>query len=99
MTSMAQSVEMMEAIGELSDGVSLYGAKLVSSRIYYFYSIYSWIQIMIGVLTTGGMFYFIRPLLTENSAEKAPEFLGGASDTASTAGTLASTGSKVIGAL
>ncbi len=99
MTSMAQSIEMMEAIGELSDGVSLYGARLISSRIYYFYSIYSWIQLLIGVFTTGGMFYFLRPLLGENTSEKAPEFIGGTSDAASTAGSVVGVGSKIIGAL
>ncbi len=99
MIGMAQSMEMMQALGELSDGISLYSAKLVSSRIYYFYSIYSWIQILIGVFVTGGMFYFLRPLLTETESEKAPGFIGDASDTAGTAGGVVSAGSKIIGAI
>ena len=87
MTSMAQSIEVMEELGRFSDGISLYGAKLVSSRIYYFYSIYSWIQLLVATLTTGGAFFFLRPMLMENKQESAPEFVGGASSTAGTTGT------------
>ena len=76
--------------------ISLYSAQLITSKIYYFYSIYSWIQIIIGVLPTGGMFYFLRPILTENEPEKTPKFLSGASETANIS---ANTGSKVIGVL
>ncbi len=82
MTSMAQSVEVMEELGRFSDGISLYGAKLVSSRMYYFYSIYSWIQLLVASLTTGSVFFFLRPMLMENKQESAPEFIGGASNTA-----------------
>ena len=85
MTSIAQSTEVMQELGQFSDGVSLYGAKLVSSRIYYFYSIYSWVQLLVATLTTGSAFFFLRPMLMENNEESAPEFIGGASDTASTA--------------
>ena len=99
MIGLAQSTEMMRAVGELSDGISLYSSKLISSRIYYFYSIYSWVQIMIGIFTTGGMFYFLKPMLTENQPEQAPEFIGGASNTVSTGSTLASAGTKVLGVL
>ena len=85
MTSIAQSSEVIQELGHFSDGVSLYGAKLVSSRIYYFYSIYSWVQLLVATLTTGSAFFFLRPMLMENNEESAPEFIGGASDTASTA--------------
>lgn len=78
MTSIAQSVEVMEELGHFSDGISLYGAKLVSSRIYYFYSIYSWLQLLVATLVTGGAFFFLRPLLMESKQETAPEFIGGA---------------------
>ena len=81
MTSIAQSVEVMEELGQFSDGISLYGARLVSSRIYYFYSIYSWVQLLVATLTTGGAFFFLRPMLMENKPEAAPEFIGGASST------------------
>ena len=72
MTSIAQSVEVMEELGHFSDGISLYGARLVSSRIYYFYSIYSWIQLLVATLTTGGAFFFLRPMLMENKQEISP---------------------------
>ena len=96
MTSIAQSVEVMEELGKFSDGISLYGARLVSSRIYYFYSIYSWVQLLVATLTTGGAFFFLRPMLMENRQESAPEFVGGASQTASTAGTVVKTVGAVL---
>ena len=95
MTGIAQSVEFIEELGRFSDGVSLYGARLVSSRIYYFYSIYSWVQLLVATLTTGGAFFFLRPMLMENKQESAPEFVGGASNTAGTT----STGVKAVKAV
>ena len=95
MTSIAQSVEVMEELGRFSDGISLYGARLVSSRMYYFYSIYSWLQLLVATLTTGGAFFFLRPMLMENQQETAPEFIGGASNTASKTGTAV----KAVGAV
>ena len=96
MTSLAQSVEVMEELGRFSDGISLYGARLVSSRMYYFYSIYSWIQLLIATLTTGGVFFFLRPMLMENRQESAPEFIGGVSDATSKAGTAVKTVGAVL---
>jgi hypothetical protein len=95
MTSIAQSIEVMNEIGHFSDGISLYGAKLVSSRMYYFYSIYAWVQLLVATLTTGSAVFFLRPLLMENRQETAPEFIGDASNTASAAGTAV----KAVGAV
>ena len=95
MTNIAQSVEVLEELGHFSDGVSLYGARLVRSRIYYFYSIYSWIQLLVATLTTGGAFFFLRPMLMENKQEAAPEFVGGANNTAGKA----STAVKAVGGI
>ncbi len=95
MTSIAQSAEVMGEIGKFSDGISLYGAKLVSSRMYYFYSIYSWVQLLVASLTTGSAVFFLRPLLMENNQETAPEFIGDAKETASNV----STAVKTAGAL
>ena len=95
MTSIAQSVEVMEELGRFSDGISLYGARLVSSRMYYFYSIYSWVQLLVATLTTGGAFFFLRPMLMENKQESAPEFISGANNTAGTA----STAVKAVGTI
>ncbi|MBT4791326.1 MAG: hypothetical protein HON90_07130 [Halobacteriovoraceae bacterium] len=95
MTSLAQSTEVMQEFGQFSDGISLYGAKLISSRMYYFYSIYSWLQLLVATLTTGSVVFFLRPMLMENNEESAPEFIGGASNTASTA----TTAVKAVGAV
>ena len=95
MTSIALSAEVMQQIGQFSDGISLYGAKLISSRIYYFYSIYSWVQLLVATLTTGSAVYFLRPLLMESKQETAPDFLSDASSTASNA----TTAVKAVGAV
>lgn len=88
-TNIALSTEMLARLGELNDGISLYASKLVTSRIYYLYSIYSWIQILLGLSVTGLAFYFLRPLLSETQSEHMPEFVGDAGSVASTATSVA----------
>lgn len=95
MLGISLSTEVMAEFGKFSDGVSLYGAKLISSRMYYFYSIYSWAQLLIATLTTGSAVFFLRPMLMENSSEKAPEFLADGAESTSKA----STAIKAVGAV
>ena len=73
MNSIALSAEVMQAFGGLSDGISLYGAQLISSRIYHLYAVYSWLQILTGTLFTGMVLFFMRPVLTDSKEETAPE--------------------------
>ncbi len=68
----------MEDFGRLYDGISLYSSKVLSSRIYYMYSVYSWLQITLGPLFTGLCLYFLRPMLSDTESEKAPEFVSDA---------------------
>ncbi len=51
-TSFSLSTEVMARFGELSDGISLYSAELITSRQYHFYSIYALIQVLSGPLPT-----------------------------------------------
>lgn len=73
MNSIALSAEVMEAFGGLSDGVSLYSAQLISSRIYQLYSVYAWLQILTGTFFTAMVMYFMRPVLTDSKEESTPE--------------------------
>jgi len=75
MTNIALSSEVMASFGKLNDGISLYSSELITSRIYYLYSIYSWVQILVGVMTTGTAFFFLRPMLSETQSEQAPDFV------------------------
>jgi len=74
-TSLALSVETMEAFGRLSDGVSLYAASLVSSRLYQAFAVYSWLQLLIGPTLTGTLLMCMRPLLADSAPDRVPDGL------------------------
>lgn len=95
MTSIALSAEVLEAFGKFNDGVSLYSAQLISSRIYHLFAVYSWLQLLTGTLFTGMMMYFLRPALTDTESDSAPDAAPAITDGASKA---ASAGSKAMGA-
>jgi hypothetical protein len=75
MLGISMSSEVMESFGRLTDGVSLYAAALVNHRLYYMFSIYSWVQLLVATLTTGSAFMFLKPMLGEGDSESKPEFL------------------------
>ena len=90
MTSIALSTEVMAAFGKYNDGISLYSSELITSKLYQFYAIYSWLQLAIGPLPTAilawGMFTgFLRDAQQESSP-------GGISQTVSIAGATATGG-------
>lgn len=73
MTSIALSNEMMQEFGRLSDGISLYGSVLITTKLYQFYAIYSWLQIIVGPLPTVVLSYgMFTSLLKDSEGEKAP---------------------------
>jgi len=82
MLGIAMSGEVMEAFGQMTDGVSFYAATLVNHRLYYMFSIYSWVQLLVATMTTGAVFVFLKPMLGEGEAESKPEFLDSTSGTA-----------------
>lgn len=84
MTSIALSVETMEAFGRLNDGVSLMASELVTSRIYHLYEVYSWLQVITGTLFTGGLLYFMRPVLSDTGADGMPDVVDDSKKAAST---------------
>ena len=73
MTSIALSTDVMEEFGRLSDGISLYGSVLITTKLYQFYAIYSWLQIIVGPLPTVVLSYgMFTSLLQDSEAEVAP---------------------------
>lgn len=82
MLGITMSAEMMESFGQLVDSVSLYSASIVNHRLYYMFSIYSWVQLLVASLTTGSVFLFIKPMLGHSTQESLPEGLGTSYDLA-----------------
>lgn len=85
-TGISLSADTLAAFGELSDGISLYSANLITSRMNYMYAVYSWIQVLIGVGFTGSVLWFARPILSDTKEESAPEFIGEATGIAGKVG-------------
>lgn len=81
-TNLSLAGETLEYLGELNSSAHLYYAKVVTSRIYYMYSVYSWLQVLIGPFFTGMMLMSFRPLLKDKEEERAPAFIGEAKSTA-----------------
>ena len=73
MTNIALSADVLESFGKLHDMVSLYSATLITSRLYKMYSIYSWLQLLVGPLPTAFLAYVFSPMLRDGSSERAPE--------------------------
>ena len=73
MTSIAMSADVMAEFGKLSDGISLYGSKIITNKLYTFYALYSWIQILSGPLPTTMLGFFLSPLLKDTEQEGTPE--------------------------
>lgn len=86
MMGISLSAETLAAFGELSDGISLYSANLITSRMNYMFAVYSWMQLLIGAGFTGSMLWFARPILADSEEETTPEFVGEAGKVATTIG-------------
>lgn len=102
MTSIALSTQTMSQFGMFNDTVSIYSAQLINSRLYQFYAIYTWLQVLVGplptVLLAWGMF---GGLLRDSEQETAPEAIKTVTNSAGAAATggastVASTASKAI---
>lgn len=97
MTSIALSNEMMSEFGKISDGISLYSSSFISSKMYQFYAIYSWLQILVGplptILLTQGLF---SQILRDSSPEYAPTMLHSAKNMALNAITMGKSGLKSV---
>ncbi len=93
MTSIALSTETLHHFGELSDGISLYSADLISSRLYQFYAVYAWIQLLSGPMLTGFVAMKFFPWIRDSEQERAPEVVH---DAASVGSAVVTKGASVI---
>ncbi len=74
MTSIALSTELLEEFGKLSDGISLYSSSFITAKLYQFYGIYSWLQLIAGPLPTLILAYgLFSSFLTDSEGESVPE--------------------------
>lgn len=78
MTGVTFSTEAIAAIGNLSDGVSLYSAEILTTRINYMFTVYSWLQLLVGPTFSGTFLWMLKPVLSDTRSEEAPEFMDGA---------------------
>jgi len=95
MTALVLTTETMQAFGRLSDGLSLYAASLVSSRMYQAFAAYSYLQLAVGPLFSGGLLLGVRHLLADTDSAPSPGLPGAALGAASTATSVASTAGSV----
>ncbi len=73
MTSIALSNELMQEFGKASDGISLYSASFITAKIYQFYAIYSWLQLVVGPMPTMILGYgLFSSFLNDSQSESAP---------------------------
>lgn len=82
MTTVALSTDVLEAFGRMNDGISLYSSELVTNKIYQFYAIYSYLQLIVGPLPTmilaWGMF---TGFLNDRQQESTPDAISTVSST------------------
>ena len=97
MTSIALSTETMYEFGKLSDGISLYSASFITAKMYQFYAIYSWLQLLVGPLPTLLLaFGFFDSFLRDSEGESAPEPVNIAKDVGVSVATGGSSQSAII---
>lgn len=73
MTSIALSTETLVEFGKLSDGISLYSSSFITAKLYQFYAIYSWLQLIVGPLPTVILaFGLFNSFLKDNESESTP---------------------------
>ena len=81
MTSIALSTDLLAEFGRLNDGISLYSSQLIKAKIYQFYAIYSWLQLIVGPLPTVVLAYgMVSSVLKDSEPEQAPAAAQGAKD-------------------
>ena len=75
-THMALSKDLMMSFGSLNDGVSLLGAELISEKLYQYYALYTWLQIIVGPLPTLLIGYVgLNSMIRDHREESSPEII------------------------
>ncbi len=84
MQNTAFTGNVLDHLGHLSDGISMYSSQVVMDRIYYMYSVFAMAQTMVPLITTGLAIYFLRPMLGGVQEETKPDFINDSISAAST---------------
>ena len=81
MTSIALSTEVMHEFGKVSDGISLYSSSFITAKLYQFYAIYAWLQLILGPLPTVILGYgMLSSVVKDSEGENAPAVVTAAKD-------------------
>ncbi|MEK7691747.1 MAG: hypothetical protein AAB425_12075, partial [Bdellovibrionota bacterium] len=88
-TTLALNLEVLTAFGKMGDGISLYAAGLISSRLYQAFAVYAWLQLLVGPALTGSFLVFLRPMLSDHSADSMPHGVKKVGGLASSAASMA----------
>lgn len=81
MTSIALSNDVMTEWGRINDGISLYSASFISAKLYQFYALYSWLQVIVGPLPTLILAYgMFSSFLQDSQTEQAPQVVSDVKD-------------------
>ncbi|MBI2603760.1 MAG: hypothetical protein HYW48_11975 [Deltaproteobacteria bacterium] len=81
MTSIALSNELLAEFGRINDGVSLYASSFITAKLYQFYAIYSWLQLIVGPLPTLVLGYgLFSAFLKDSETEQTPTVITAARD-------------------
>ena len=91
-TTLSLNAETMNQLGQLGDGVSLYAASLITSRLYQAFAVYSYLQLLIGPLFTGLLLTCMKPMLRDTESDGIPDGIGTAGGIASGVATKVATG-------
>ena len=78
----------MQEFGRVSDGVSLYSASFITAKLYQFYAIYAWLQLIVGPLPTVILGYgLFSSFIKDSQGEQAPTVVTAAKDVGMSAAT------------
>lgn len=81
MTSVAVSTDLMAEWGRFSDGISLYSSSFITAKLFQFYALYSWLQIIVGPLPTLILGYgLFSSFLQDSQSEQAPQMVSDVKD-------------------
>ena len=74
-THIAITTEVLANYEGLRDGFSIYGSEIINSRMYFAYSVYSWVQLVVGPLPTIIVAGSLRGMLSRPNEDNAPSLV------------------------
>ena len=74
-THIALTTEVLANYEGLRDGFSIYGSEIINSRMYFAYSVYSWVQLVVSPLPTIIVAGSLRGMLSRPNEDNAPSLV------------------------